>query len=441
MQARAIIRATAFTMVMVCSTPAGASIVAEWNSAALAEVRASKLGPPMVARALAIAHTCMYDAWAAYDATAVGTVLRLRRPPDERTDANKAQAIGFAAYRCLVNLFPAGTARLTDVMVAFGYDPADDSVDVTTPAGVGNVAAEAVIEARRDDGANQYGDRHPGAYSDYTGYVPRNLPMDFCTPLVAECPPLQVDDPDHWQPLVSEQGVTQTFVGAHWERVRPFALTSADQFDDLIVAPAPDIFRNPGHYRKNVEEILKYSKDLDAARKLIVEYWADGPASELPPGHWGLFGGPVSEAGRGGPRRRRPGPADREHPGREMDAVQPRQQLDAAVPGVLLGAFDLFARERRSAHALHRQRSLRVLRRDSRELRPRRARDPARPDHDPVRDLRRRREPGRPVAPVRWHPFRRRQRLRTSHRGADRPAGMGEGAGIFRWDGAVTELC
>jgi len=38
------------------------SIVVRWNQAALQGVRDSKLGPPMVARALAIIHTCAYDA-------------------------------------------------------------------------------------------------------------------------------------------------------------------------------------------------------------------------------------------------------------------------------------------------------------------------------------------------------------------------------------------
>src|SRR3954469_21399036 len=42
------------------------NIVVRWNSAVLQGVRDSKLGPPMVARALAIVHTCMYDAWALY---------------------------------------------------------------------------------------------------------------------------------------------------------------------------------------------------------------------------------------------------------------------------------------------------------------------------------------------------------------------------------------
>src|ERR1700674_5458360 len=54
----------------------GDSVVLRWNAAALQGVRDSKLGPPMVARALAIVHTCAYDAWAAYDRRAIGTRLR-----------------------------------------------------------------------------------------------------------------------------------------------------------------------------------------------------------------------------------------------------------------------------------------------------------------------------------------------------------------------------
>jgi hypothetical protein len=73
----------------------------QWNTAALQGVRDAKLGAPMVARALAIVHTCMYDTWAAYDERAVGTQLggALRRPASERTPANKEQAISYAAYR------------------------------------------------------------------------------------------------------------------------------------------------------------------------------------------------------------------------------------------------------------------------------------------------------------------------------------------------------
>src|SRR6185437_8474795 len=83
------------------------NVVIQWNQAALQGVRDGTLGPPMVARALSILHTCMYDAWAAYDQKAIGTQLggRLRTLPAVRTPANKSKAISFAAYRAAVELF------------------------------------------------------------------------------------------------------------------------------------------------------------------------------------------------------------------------------------------------------------------------------------------------------------------------------------------------
>src|SRR5438477_280838 len=83
------------------ATQPRSGVVIVWNDAFLQGVRDSNLGPPMVARALAIAHSCVYDAWAAYDHRAVGTRLGglLRRPPAEHTLANQKQAISFAAYR------------------------------------------------------------------------------------------------------------------------------------------------------------------------------------------------------------------------------------------------------------------------------------------------------------------------------------------------------
>src|SRR6185369_10970977 len=97
---------------------AGESVVSKWDKAALAAVRATRLGPPVVARALAIAHTAMFDAWAAYDARAVGTRLggSLRRPPGERSQENKEQAVSFAAYRALLDLFPSQQKTFDSLM-------------------------------------------------------------------------------------------------------------------------------------------------------------------------------------------------------------------------------------------------------------------------------------------------------------------------------------
>ena len=292
---------TSASMAALLSLPASASIVSDWNETALAEVRLARQGPPIAARALAIAHTCIYDAWSAYDARALGSVVgnSLNRPVPEHTDANKATAISFAAYNCLVNLYPAGATRLADAMRRRGYDPADRSTDLRTPQGIGNVVANAVIASRRHDGSNQYGDLNPGAYSDYTGYVPRNAPMPYCDPLtVGPCSP-NVTDIYHWQPLVSNSGATQRFVAPHWERVRPFALPSATLYDTLPdVAPLPNYLQAVGRLEADVAQMIAISGTLTLQQKLAVEYWADGPDTELPPGHWSLFAQFISQRDR-----------------------------------------------------------------------------------------------------------------------------------------------
>jgi hypothetical protein len=88
------------------------NVILKWNEELLQAIRAHppQTGPTVTARAIGVLHTATYDAWAAYDAVAKGTRLgsQLRRPVAERTLANKAKAISYAAYRVLTDLFPAG---------------------------------------------------------------------------------------------------------------------------------------------------------------------------------------------------------------------------------------------------------------------------------------------------------------------------------------------
>jgi hypothetical protein len=282
---------TASAVLRTGSASPAESVVAQWNEAFLEGVRASKLGPPMVARGLAIGHTCIYDAWAAYDHKAVGTRLggSLRRPPRERTLANMKQAISFAAYRAAVDLFPGSTSSVFDpLMRSLGYHAGDHSTDTSTPTGIGNVAAQAVLDFRHRDGANQLGDEPGGApgvpYSDYTGYVPANDPMDIRVPF----DPTTVHDPNAWQPLRYVDGsgivVTPGFVGAQWQRVKTFALTPGS----LRSSTGPARYGSP-EYLAQAQALLDLSAGLTDEQKIIAEYWADGPHSELPPGHWNLF--------------------------------------------------------------------------------------------------------------------------------------------------------
>jgi hypothetical protein len=281
------------------------NIVVCWNEALLQAVRESKLGPPMVARALAVAHTCAYDAWAAYDRAAVGTRLggTLRRPARERRYENKVEAVSYAAYRAAVDLFPGSRATVFDPLLAsLGLSPNNTSLDPTEPAGVGNLAAEAVLAFRHRDGANQLGDEaggKPGVpYSDYTGYHPANEAMDTRAAL----DPSTVRDVNRWQPLTYVDGsgnlVTPPSVGAHWQLVRPFAMVSAREFRSSS-GPAR---RGSTEFVAQAQELIDVSAALTDEQKVIAEYWADGPRSELPPGHWNLFAQEVLHRDRTGSR-------------------------------------------------------------------------------------------------------------------------------------------
>jgi Vanadium chloroperoxidase N-terminal domain len=273
---------------------AGDSVVLAWNQQVLDTIVATRTGPTIAARALAVVHTAIYDAWAAYDPVAVDTRQRLRanldlrQPAAERTLDNKTRAVSFAAYAALVDLFPARQGVYAQQMADLGY--VIDGSDRSTAAMVGATAAQAVLDFRHRDGANQLGDEPGGspgvAYSDYTGYVPVNT-WD------------QVTDPDRWQPLCIPTpppgatectGRVQTYLTPHWAKVTPFALTSPGQFRP----PGPYTYlgadgKPSGQFVGQIDKMTQYSKQLDDFRKTTAEYWEDGPGSVTPPGHWNQF--------------------------------------------------------------------------------------------------------------------------------------------------------
>ena len=214
------------------------SVVLVWNEEALESVRKLPPGPTVTARALAVVHTAIYDAWAAYDPVAVDTRQRLRanpdlrQPPAERTQANKERAVSFAAYTALVDLFPARTGVFDQRMATLGY--ATNGTDTSTPAEVGRMAAQAVLDFRHADGSNQL-----------NGYT------DPCDPACYQ--PVntwdQILDADRWQPLcvptpppgaTTCAGREQPFLTPHWRTVAPFALSSAGQFRSPGPGDLPD---------------------------------------------------------------------------------------------------------------------------------------------------------------------------------------------------------
>jgi len=269
-----------------------------WAKAALTAIRAlpdkpserARIGPPMVARSLAILHTAIFDAWAVYDAVAIPTQLRLPRQLGV-SDQVKTQAMSQAAYRVLVDQFPTEVATFDLAMTSLGLIPSP-SQDASTPEGIGNLVAKAILDDRSRDGANQRGELAASGeiYADYTGYTPSNLPVS-----ATEASPItNTPHPDRWQPLsyVDKNGKLQIppFIAPHWENVRPFALTSASQF-----RPAPPEPITAQAFLDQAKHVIEIQNNLTTKQKIIAEYWADGPKSELPPGHWELFAMCVSE--------------------------------------------------------------------------------------------------------------------------------------------------
>jgi PAP2 superfamily len=258
----------------------------QWNEITIDAIRSGTLGPPMVARVLSIVHTAMYDAWAPFDMFALaslpGATRRFRRSRHSaETIQNKEIAVSFAAYRCLVDLYPAQANVFATHMQARGLDVNDVGQTADTPQGVGNAAAAILLAARHRDGSNQLGDLNPVAYSDYSGYQPVNTATS-------------VVDPNRWQPQTFSTGPTPKFLVPFWGQVQPFSMASGASMRPSISLPQ----FGSAEYRAQAMEVLEMTANLTDKQKVIAEYWANGPRTETPPGHWFLFAQEVSKRRR-----------------------------------------------------------------------------------------------------------------------------------------------
>ncbi len=120
---------------------AGDNLVLTWNQAALDSITdpgvpGIRRTPPVAARSLAIAHTAIYDAWAAYDNTAKPTNgARASGSP-----ADQQLAISHAAYETLTALF--GSRAQFDALLAAQNSAPDD------PAPAAQIGRQAAARRR-----------------------------------------------------------------------------------------------------------------------------------------------------------------------------------------------------------------------------------------------------------------------------------------------------
>ena len=173
---RVVIALTAVLAVLKFAPPASAdTISAYWDNVALGHIQQTGSEPSLAMRMMAVMHAAMYDAWTAYDPIAAPSHSNgiLKRPPEENTDANKIEAISFAARKALVNLLPSMTASIDAALTRLGYNLEDTgSANTSTPAGIGNIAAEAVV-------AREYRDTNSPGYLVFARPDPSDDPNEW----------------------------------------------------------------------------------------------------------------------------------------------------------------------------------------------------------------------------------------------------------------------
>lgn len=320
-----------------------------WDEQILSAIRLDRPNPPVHARNLFHLSVAMYDAWAAYNPVAVGYLFRQKPTVPDPVGA-RMEAVSFAAYRILRERYALSLNATTTVaaldarMAALGYDKNNFSTDTSTPAGVGNSVYAAVSNYFINDGARQtsgYTD-YPAGQGGYSSLNPN---------LVTGLPGTNTVNVNHWQPLAIANaldqngnpiGPIQSYVGPQWLGVRPFALARSNpslpwidpglhpqlggagdaQFrsevadiilrsgqltpdDSVTVDISPTVLgNNPlgtnsgSGYTANPVTGLPYAHNFvlrgDYAR-VLAEFWADGPNSETPPGHWNVIANSVTD--------------------------------------------------------------------------------------------------------------------------------------------------
>ncbi len=322
------------------------SVARRWNEALLDAIRRALPNPPVHARNLFHTSAAMWDAWAAYDPTAAGYIVNEKDTASDVTAARN-EAISYAAYRVLSARYikavggDQSLSEFDDLMDGLCYPLTVTTTDGSSPAAVGNRIARAILAYGLTDGSNE-----AAGYTDPT-YKPVN------PPLVVAKPGTVMNDPNRWQPLqiehmISQNGIpvvngVQQAVGPYWGHVKGFGLpdggangvpidpgppprlgdpatdqTFKDQAVEVIrdsslldptegltldISPGArgnnTLGTNDGHgHQVNPATGQPYPPDVvnegDFAR-VMAEFWADGPRSETPPGHWNVLANLVSD--------------------------------------------------------------------------------------------------------------------------------------------------
>jgi hypothetical protein len=261
----------------------------------LTKIALPQTNPPVVARNLAVVSTCQYDSIVPYMeyAKSWSGFNISKRPTSERNEQNMNVSISYASYRAITHLFADYPTQLNEtraIMLDMMLDPDDVSEVQFTAHGIGNLACRKVLELKDVDGFNFLGDEQGTKvsgtrYADYTNYNPVNDPLQVIGS--PECWKLR--NINSWQalsvPKRNANGTTvQKWAGANVGYARTFSTLKLQDID--LQGPALFSTNNDVDAWRQNAEMINVTSMLDDRRKVIALYWADGPDTTAPPGHW-----------------------------------------------------------------------------------------------------------------------------------------------------------
>ncbi len=338
-------------------TQATESVARRWNEALLDAIRRDFARPTVHARNLWHTSIAMYDAWAVYSDEAFPYLTNEYHTAVDVQSAREA-AISYAMYDLLTWRF-ANSPGAIDSLASFdalmndlGYDPNINitSNGINAPEAVGKRIARNVQILGENDNSNEVGD-----YANLH-YVPVNAPLVPPLPGNPDITDPNRWQPLALQFFIDQSGNPIPFgypeaLSPEWGQVTAFALKA----DDLTIYQRDGfdywVYHDPGPppligtatedlYKSGFEQVAEWSGLLDptdgsmidispASRgnstlgtndgtghllnpatglpytpqivpagdyyRVLAEFWADGPDSETPPGHWFTIANYVSD--------------------------------------------------------------------------------------------------------------------------------------------------
>jgi len=236
-------------------------ITHRWTEVLLGKIKQYDLSPVRAARAIALLHVAMHDALVAcwdtkyvYHAAPPGQAdpeaLPLVDVPARPSYPSEHATVAEAAARVLSYLFPVDAAGFRRLAQEAGdsrvYAGANFPEDVEAGRALGARVGALVVRHGQSDGSDQR----------YTLTVPPG--------------------PGYWVPPLVGMVVDPT--AGSW---RPWILANGAD----VTLPPPPLPGSP-EYQADIDEVVSVAQALTEKQKAVAAYWADGPGTITPAGHW-----------------------------------------------------------------------------------------------------------------------------------------------------------